>query len=196
MGGLHFGQDGFVYTGTGAADRALNVPYFSHNFFLVAPSGACLDVSADDTTEFFAELLSCVNSDSLGTINGYKVPSLVKCAFDTFNTDLTFSGTSKKLFMTASPFRGAADNAKAVTLAPDMVTDIIDFTGNYFKSFGTGAVALSQDAAATINTFAILRGNAFDSSQHPWRASGPSPWSGTSMEIPGCGTLGWWVRSR
>jgi hypothetical protein len=155
------GQDNFLYTGSGAALRATAAPYFAAEMGVIAPAGSAMDVSANATTEMFLTLVNFFGCASLGTISGYRVPTIVKCNFENFTTGLTFTGTSDKIFLDSCPFRGAAANAKGITFDADFQTDIIDITGSYFKAFGTSAVGISFNGSATLSSFGLVRGTAF-----------------------------------
>lgn len=137
----HGGLGGFIYTGgSGAAIRGTDVPFFARDATFGAPNATMFDLSADATTEMLVE--SCSFSDaaglgrinSLGTIDGYRVPTFKGCNFEEFDGSLTFDGSPEKIFIADSPFRDVDDsNVTCLTLAGSSSCQIVVFVGNYVK---------------------------------------------------------------
>jgi hypothetical protein len=163
IGGLHFGVDRFVYTGTGTALTGTNANVYIDTLSVSAPSGTAINVSGTTATELLANYVEFNNCNSLGTITGFRRPSLMTCTFDTFNTGLTFAGTSTKIFVSACPFRNAAANSTCVTIGATVNTPIIDIVDNYFGRTTPGNVTgVSLVTGATVSTYGIFRGNTFE----------------------------------
>jgi hypothetical protein len=158
----HGGLGGFIYTGgTGAAIRGTDAPFFARDATFGAPNATMFDLSADATTEMLVE--SCSFSDaanlgrinSLGTINGYRVPSFKGCNFEQFDGGLTFSATSDKVFFEGCPFRDVDDSNVTILEADSTVTtDIFKVSSNcYIKDVQSDTQVVNIDASSTVNNY-------------------------------------------
>lgn len=168
--GSHGATDGFIYTGaSGAALRGTNAGLFIANLTVSAPGAEALDVSGDTSTEMlvesanFGDPAGFGNFTSLGTIDGFRVPSFKGTNFEDFDAGLTFTGTSDKIFFSESPFR--AVTASGVTIlefdaACD--TDIVDITDCYVKGVQADTDVIRVDASATIADIFQYRGVTHD----------------------------------
>jgi hypothetical protein len=174
VAGRHWGADVLVYTGAGAALVAENVAFNLRFMTVVAPNGAALDLSAGSSTEFLAFLAAFVGCASLGTIAGYRVPSLKSLAFDSYGAGLVFTGTSEKVLIDGCPFRDGAENSTAIHFDDDFETGAVDITGNYFKDTSATEMAVSVDAGAVISGFALFRGNLLEGGIEALSGFGPS----------------------
>lgn len=174
LGGAHLSQDVIVYTGTAAAIKSTNVGFEIKYCTVIAPNGSLLDLTGGITDEFVAEWVGLYNCLSIGTVTGFRVPTFKNCAAENFADGITFTGTSNKIFVDASPFRNAGENAVAIYFDENCVTRAIDIGGNYFKEFQSGAVAISIHENATIETFGIITRNVFDTITTPLVGFGPA----------------------
>jgi hypothetical protein len=176
LAGLHLGSDVFVYTGSNAAVVGSDVSFFVDSLVIVAPFGQGVNVSANSNVEMLTNLMSIVNSNSLGVIDGFRVPTLLSCNFDTFNSGLTFSGTSRKVFLDACPFRNAAANSNCITFSSTFNTEIIDMVANYFRvpaAANVTGVRFNANAIANVTVYGIFGGNSFDNITTPVAGFGP-----------------------
>jgi hypothetical protein len=136
----HGAVGGYIHTDGGTALKSDGEPFFARNVFVSAPGGTVFDLTADNTTEMLVE--SCAFSDaagfgnlaSLGTIDGYRVPSFKGCNFEDFDDGLTFDGDPDKIFISESPFRGVtASNVDIFHIVATCDVDIVDCTDSYVK---------------------------------------------------------------
>lgn len=174
IGGQQLNRDQLIIMSSEPAVQANGVSFFIENCSIVAPMGPALDLKADDTTEFFGSFVGVYSTPKLGTIDGYRVPTMKGWNLEGFADGFTFTGRSEKIFIDGSPFRNATGTAKAIHFDADFDCAIVDLTGNYFKDFAAGAVGISQDASATIRDFGLLRGTAFDGLVTPVSGFGPA----------------------
>lgn len=172
--GNHGGVSGFIYTnGGGASDGAIRgtgAPLFMRNLLVSAPGGAIFDVAGDVTTETLVE--SCAFSDpagfgdlaSLGTIDGFRVPSFKGCNFEDFADGLTFTGAPDKVFISQSPFRDTpTGGTQCITLDAALDVAIIDIAGCYGKGFAADTEFVHTEAGGEPTEVLQLRGTTFDS---------------------------------
>lgn len=167
--GNHGGQDGIIYTGGGDCLIGTDGAFFARDLTFDVPGGTVFNISGDTTTEILAE--SCNFGDpaglgnlaSLGTIDGFRVPSFKGCNFEDFDSGLTFTGTSDKLFISECPLRGVtASNVDIITLDANCDTDIVDFTDSYVKGVQSDTNVINVDASATIADVFQYRGVTHD----------------------------------
>jgi hypothetical protein len=138
--GSHASTDGFIHTGGSDAIVSNGEPYFQDSMTVHAPGGTIYNLSADNTTEMmvkdsaFSDAAGLGNIADLGVIDGFRVPSWVKCNFEDFDAGLVFDGTPDKIFIEASPIRGiTASGVTVFTLAGTSSVAIVDFVNNYVK---------------------------------------------------------------
>lgn len=138
--GSHGGTDGLIYTGGGTMLQGTDKPFFSRDVLFSSPGGTMFDLTADNTTEMLVESCSYAdpanmgNITSLGTVDGYRVPTWKGCNFESFDAGLTFDGDMDKIFIAESPFRGVdGSGVSLLTLAGTCDVDIVDFASNYVK---------------------------------------------------------------
>jgi hypothetical protein len=169
--GNHAGVSGFVYTGgAGAALRSTGVSLYMRNMIISAPGAAAFDVSGTTTDEMLVE--SCTVADvgagplaSLGTIDGFRVPSFSLSNFEDYESGLTFTGDADKIFVGDSPFRDpVGGGTAAITLGAGLSVDIVDIAGSYGKGFGATDEFVRTDAGGEPAEVLQLRGTTFDDS--------------------------------
>ena len=160
--GKHWGRDILLYGGTGAALKSRN-EVNARFFTLIAPTGSAFDFSADNTTNFYMATMAINTVASIGQVTGYAVPTFINMAFDNLGDGITFSGQSEKIHIDGCPFRNLADNKNAITFNSTFNTKLISIIGSYFKEFGTNTSAFKVDPLATLNEFALISNNSFDS---------------------------------
>jgi len=169
--GNHPGVSGFIYTGgAGGAIRGTDVPLFMRDVLVSAPGAAAFDVSATATDEMLVQ--SCTFADvgagtfaSLGTIDGFRVPTFLVCNFEDYAIGLTFTGDCDKIFIGDSPFRDpVGGGTAAVTLAAGLTVDIVDIAGSYGKGFGATDEFVRTEAGGEPTEVLQLRGTTFDDS--------------------------------
>lgn len=158
--GMHGGLDGFVYSGAGsgrgAAVQGTDANFFMRDLYLHAPGATLLDLTATTSEEMLVESYSTNdaaglgNAGSLGTIEGYKVPTFKGCNFGDFDAGLTFDGTSNKIAFFQCPIRSvSASNVDALTLAGSATTEFIDMASCYFKDVQSDTVLWRLDSRPT-----------------------------------------------
>jgi hypothetical protein len=167
--GQHGGSDGLIYTGGGDMLTGTDGAFFAADLSFDAPGGTIFNISGDTTTEILAE--SCNFADptnlgnlaSLGTIDGFRVPSFKGCNFEDFNGGLTFTGTSDKIFISESPLRGVTQsNVTILEFDANCDTDIVDLTDSYVKGVQSDTVVIDVDPSATIADIFQYRGTTHD----------------------------------
>lgn len=164
LSGKNWSNDGLVYTGTGSAiTNATNANVNMRFLVISCPNGGdALDISADDTTEHFMHLMAIADVGSIGTVSGFRVPTFSKVAYEDYDSGLTLTGSSNKIFMSQNIFRSPDSETSSVLFDGSIDTDIVDLNGNYFKDHdNTGSSAIELADGATVNEFGIIRGNAF-----------------------------------
>lgn len=152
--GRHGGIDGFIHTGTNTAITGTDAGFFARDLYVHAPGGTLFDLSADINTEMLVE--SCAFSDaagigqiaSLGTIDGYRVPSFKGCNFEEFAAGLTFDGTSRKIFFEGCPFRTiSTPGVTMFTLSSTLDTEIFKLsTDCYVKDVEADTVVIDVES--------------------------------------------------
>jgi len=169
--GNHGGADGFIYTGAGDMITGTNGGFFARDLTFDAPGGTMFNISGDQTTEMlvescnFADPANLGNLNSLGTIEGYRVPSFKGCNFEDFDTGLTFTGTPDKVFFSESPFRGVTEsNVTILTFDSNLDTDIVDITDCYVKSVQSDTEVIRVETGALPSEIFQYRGTTHDTS--------------------------------
>jgi hypothetical protein len=162
-------MDGFIHTGTQTAITGTDGGFFARELYFHAPGGTMFDLTADQSTEMLVE--SCAFSDaaglgqiaSLGTFDGYRVPTFKGVNFEDFAAGLTFTGTPEKVFIEGCPLRTVtASGVTIFTFDSSLTTDIIDMPNNYVKEVQSDTVVIDVDPSATINRIFQYRGNTHD----------------------------------
>lgn len=169
--GTSGGIDGFIHTGGRTAIEGTNAHYLSENLYVHAPGGTIFNLTGDNTTEML--VVGCAYSDaagigniaSLGTIDGYRVPTWESCDFEDFNSGLTFTGSPNKVFITQSPLRRiSASGVTMLTFDSNFNADIVDIVDNYFKEVQSDTKVVDVSSSATISEVFSYRGNIHDTS--------------------------------
>ena len=152
--GRHGSIDGFIHTGQNTALVGTDAGFFARDLYFHAPGGTMFDLTATQSTEMLVE--SCSFSDaaglgeiaSLGTIDGYRVPSFKGVNFENFASGLTFDGTPDKIFFEGCPFRGVtASNVTIVTFASTLDVDIAKLsTDCYIKDVQSDTVVVDAQS--------------------------------------------------
>jgi hypothetical protein len=157
----HGSVGGLIHTGGGTALETSGSPFFARSMYLHAPGGTLFDLSADDSTEFLfqdssiSDAAALGNLASLGTIDGYRVPSFKDVNFEQFDDGLTFSGTSKKVFFSGCPFRTIdANSVTILSFDASFDSEVVKLgSGCYIKNVQPDTVVASVDPSATISQF-------------------------------------------
>lgn len=162
------GVDGILYQGSGALFRGSGY-FLAKDLYFGAPNEDIFDISADQTTEILVE--SCSFSDeafmgnmnSLGTIDGYRVPSFKGCNFADFDDGLTFDGSPDKIFFSESPFRGVDSSGVTIlTLASTIDTYIVDITDCYIKGVQSDTKVIDVKSGGAPTEIFQYRGTTHD----------------------------------
>lgn len=162
--GSHGGTDGLIYTGGGTMLQGTDAEFFARDLLFSAPGGTLFNLSANQSTEMLVESCSFAdpagmgNMTSLGTVDGYRVPTWKGCNFEDFDGGLTFDGTPDKIAFFDSPFRTVdASGVTILTFAGTLDTDIIQIKGCYVKSVQSDTVVVDvQSGALPSETFQYL----------------------------------------
>ena len=131
--GVHGSYSGFQHTGSGAAIISNGDPIFM-DALVVHSADTIFDATADSSTEIlitesaFFDFMGMGTISDLGTIDGYRVPSFKTCSFEDFDSGLTFTGTSDKLYIANTPIRNVQDGATAITFSSGDDTEHIDIS--------------------------------------------------------------------
>lgn len=168
--GTHGALSGFIHTGGATAITGTNAGYFARDLYLHAPGGTMYDLTGDQSTEMLVESVS--HSDaaglgsiaSLGTIEGYRVPTFKDTNFEDFDAGLTLTGTPNKIFFDSCPFRSvSASNVTILDFDENLSCSIVDMSENYVKSVQSDTQVVYVDPAATISRIFQYRGTTHDS---------------------------------
>lgn len=152
--GRHASVDGFLYTGGGTLLQG-GGPFMASGCYFHAPGGTMFGLDATTDTEMLVE--SCAFSDaagqgamaSLGTITGYRVPTLKGVNVEDFDAGLTFDGSPDKVAIFDSPFRTVdAAGVDVLTLAGSLDTDIVQLKGCYVKSVQSDTTVINAEAGS------------------------------------------------
>jgi hypothetical protein len=171
LAGRHASQDGFIHTGGQTAITGTNGGYFQTKLYVHAPGGTIYNITGDQTTEMlvtdsaFSDAAGIAPIASLGTVDGYRVPTWKNCNFEDFSGGLTFDGSPNKIFITASPFRGvSASGVDMFTLAGTSDARIVDFVNNYIKDVQSDTVVWRVESGGEPSEVMQYRGTVHDTS--------------------------------
>lgn len=137
-------------------------------FSVVCFTGPCvvLDGGIDHQLNlFFVGLIGA----SAGIITGWNVQSVKQCYIEAAD-GLTFGGTTRKVFISETPFYGITGSA--IRLASTLNVRVIDIVTCFFK-FDAPGVAVEAQAGYTFST-ANLRGSLIDGTALPLAGLAPS----------------------
>lgn len=169
--GRHASVDGFIHTGGNTALVSDGGGYFQAKLYLHAPGGTLYDLAGDQSTEMlvtdsaFSDAAGIGQLASLGTVDGYRVPTWKNCNFEDFAGGLTFDGAPNKIFITASPFRTVtAPGVDIITLAGTSDVAIVDFVDNYVKDVQSDTVMWRVEAGGEPSEVFQYRGTVHDTS--------------------------------
>lgn len=169
--GRHGSLDGFIHTGTNTALTGTDAGFFARDMYFHAPGGTMFDLAGDQSTEMLVE--SCSFSDaagigqmaSLGTIDGYRVPSFKGCNFEHFAAGLIFDGAPDKIFISGSPMRSVtASGVTILTFAGSLDVDIVDMPDNYVKDVQSDTEVIHVETGGSPTDIFQYRGTTHDSS--------------------------------
>jgi hypothetical protein len=163
--GWHGGQSGYIHTGGGTVIQGTDAPVFMRNASFSGPGATMFDLTATTGVEVlvescsFADPANLGNLASLGTIDGYRVPSFKGCNFEDFNAGLTFTGTSDKIFLSECPLRTVtASGVTILEFDADFETEVVDITDCYVKDVQSDTEVIRVDPGATITEIFQYRG--------------------------------------
>lgn len=169
--GRHASVDGFIHTGQQTALTGTNGGYFQDSLYVHAPGGTLYDLTGDQSTEMlvtdsaFSDAAGIAPIASLGTIDGFRVPTWKNCNFEDFGSGLTFDGAPDKIFITASPFRNiTASGVDILTLAGSSDAAIVDFVNNYVKDVQSDTVVWRVESGGEPSEVFQYRGTVHDTS--------------------------------
>ena len=169
--GTHGSLDGFIHTGGATAIQGSDKGLFMRDMYAHAPGGTLFDLDANQSTEMLVE--SCSFSDaaglgniaSLGTIDGFRVPTFKGCNFEEYDAGFTFDGTPDKIFFETCPFRNiSAAGVQTITLASTLDVDIVDLPGNYGKDWQSDTEFVHVESGGEPSDVLQIRGTTFDGS--------------------------------
>jgi len=160
--GAHAGHDGFINTGGGAAIYGRDVPFFCDALYVHSPGGTLFDLQG--TSEEFLCTLSSFNNaagvgniSTLGTIDGFRVPTFINANFGNFDAGLTLTGSPDKVHFVNTPFREVtASNVTCVTFDGSFSTDIGSFQGCYVKGVQPDTVVIDYQGTLPTEVFQYL----------------------------------------
>jgi len=169
--GNHGATDGFIHTGMSTAIKGNGSGFFARDMYLHAPGGTVFDLTGTTSEEMLVESISISdaaglgNIANLGTIDGFRVPSIKGCNFGNFDAGLLFTGTSEKIFISSSPFRGVTESGVTILdFDAGCTVGIVDLPNNYVKSVQSDTEVVRVDPSATVDDVFQYRGNTHDSS--------------------------------
>lgn len=169
--GAHGGLNGYIHTGASDAIVGTNKGVFIRNMYVHAPGGTIFNVSGTTSEEVLIEMSAFSDAAnlgeiaSLGTFDGFRVPSFKGCNFEDFQDGLTFTGTSEKVFFSESPFRTVTQSGvTCLHFDANCSTDIVDITDCYVKGVQSDTVVIDVDPSATISEIFQYRGTTHDPS--------------------------------
>ncbi|MFO7883107.1 MAG: hypothetical protein R6U52_11305 [Kosmotogaceae bacterium] len=164
--GSHGATDGFIHTGGQTAIEGQGSPFFLRNMYVHSPGGTLLNISADNSTEFlvqssaFSDAAGFGNIADLGTIDGFRVPTIKSSSIEEFDSGFTFTGTCNKVFIADSPFRSVnSGNVTVITFDDNFDTKIVDMVDNYFKAMQQDTKIVNERSGAEISDIFQYRGN-------------------------------------
>jgi hypothetical protein len=100
---------------------------------------------------------------SLGTIDGFRVPTWKGCNFERFADGLTLTGTMDKVFIESSPMRTVTGSgARILSFDSALEVGIVDMANNYVKDVQTDTEVIYVDPGATIDSIFQYRGVTHD----------------------------------
>lgn len=200
----HGASGGFIHTGGQSAIVGDNSGFYARDIYIHAPGGTIYDLTSDTTSEILAESIThsdaigMGNIEDLGVIDGFRVPTWIGCNFEDFDAGLTLTGTSEKVFISSSPFRGvSASGVTILELGPGFETDLMEVVDSYVKGVQPDTEVIRVDPQATIHDQLQYRGTVHDSTVtkenilagdadpnvEPYTVSGSYPVSDTSVYI-------------
>lgn len=167
--GWHGGAAGYIHTGGSAAVKTDGEPFLMRDMYLHAPGGTAFDLTAPDTVDMLVESHSTSNAagianvSSLGTIDGYRVPSFKGCNFEEFGSGLEFDGSPDKIFISECPVRNVdGSGVKLFTLKSTCSVEAIDFVDNYVKNVQSDTEVLHVEAGGEPSDVLQYRGTLHD----------------------------------
>lgn len=167
--GHHGSASGFIHTGGGVAVESAGAPFLSRSMYYHAPGGVAFDLSASITDEFLFQDSSVSDAAglgdmaSLGTIEGFRVPSIKGCNFEDFASGLTFAGTCEKIFVQGSPFRGVSNSGVTIlTFDSELDVAIVDMPNNYVKGVQADTEVIRVEAGGSPTEVFQYRGTTHD----------------------------------
>ena len=172
--GRHAAVDGFIHTGGNTAIVSTGGGYYQAKLYVHSPGGTLYNLSGDQTTEMlvtdsaFSDAAGIAPINSLGTVNGFRVPTWKNCNFEDFADGLTFDGSPDKIFISASPFRNVAGSGvDMLTLAGTSDVAIVDFSDNYVKDVQSDTVVWRVESGGAPSEIFQYRGTLHDTSFNP-----------------------------
>lgn len=175
--GGHGAVDGIIHTGKRDLFRGDGKGLFLRNAYFHAPGGTIFNISGDIDTEMLVE--SCAFSDaanmgnmkSLGSIEGFRVPSIKGCSFEHFDSGLTITGDTtvpNKVYITDTPFRSIdSSNVTILDFDSAISPEVVDISGSYIKGIQSDTEVVRVQSGATPAQVFQYRGNTHDSTVTP-----------------------------
>lgn len=170
----HGGVDGFIHVGGNTAIKGDGANYLHKDMYVHAPGGTIYDLSAGTDKEMLVESVSFSdaaglgNIASLGTVDGFRVPTWKGVNFEDFNEGLTLTGTTDKIFFQSCPFRGVSEsNVTILDFDSGLEVDLVDIPNSYVKGVQSDTEVINVDPAATINSQFQYRGTTHDETVTP-----------------------------
>jgi hypothetical protein len=171
--GGHGSVDGIIHTGGRDLFRGTDKGLFLRNAYFHAPGGTIFNISGGLDSEMLIE--SCAFSDaaglgnigSLGTIDGFRVPSFKGVNIEQFDSGLTFTGDNTvpdKVFISGTPFRTVtSSNVTIMNFDSAISPEVVDITDCYIKNIQNDTEVIRVQNGATPSQIFQYRGNTHDS---------------------------------
>lgn len=132
---------GILHTGSGVAIESEDEHVYFDGMIISAPGGQAFDISG--TQEYSMKIINCQIADvmnmgdfnSIGVVDGMRVPVIDGCNVENFVEGITFTGHSNKIFITSTPFRNCSGNDAAIIFDPGITTQFVDIEKSFFTEF-------------------------------------------------------------
>lgn len=168
--GMFGATDGFICTGGGPALYSRGNPFFMKDMYTHAPGGQLMDLQADSSTEFlcyfssFSDAVGFGNIANIGVIDGFRVPTFTSVNMEEFDSGLTLTGQSNKVFINSCPIRNISSSGVTIlSFDSNFSTSIVDIAQTFFKNVQSDTEIVNVDPSAIISDIFQYRGTTHDS---------------------------------
>lgn len=147
---------GLIHTGGGNAIEADDVPVWITDAIISAPGGTVFDIRGQKDKDMkidraqVADPIGMGNMESLGTVEGMRVPVFDGCNFENADDGLHFKGESDKIYVRGTPFRNIG-GASAIYIEENVTSEYIKIDNCFFRNLdaGTAAISVANPLSAT-----------------------------------------------